>query len=127
MLVAHNATFDIRVLLRNLVSCNMLRDFEVIIGFSDSLKAFKKSIKKKKIAGQFQLETLAKEYLAPEDLENFHDAVGDVRVLEKLMRHLQCEQLLTGVKKSYYDCCNQMIENNKINWRYITHLFKKVS
>ncbi|XP_058807184.1 uncharacterized protein LOC131673301 [Phymastichus coffea] len=117
LLVAHNASFDTRILLRNLISCNILRDFDIIQGFSDSLKAFKKLISQKKGPGQFTLHGLATEYLASEDLQNFHDAVGDVRMLEKLARYFNCKKLLVGLKQSYYDCCNRIIENNKINSR----------
>ncbi|XP_058789683.1 DNA polymerase III subunit epsilon-like [Phymastichus coffea] len=118
LLVAHNATFDIRVFLNSLVSCNMLRDFEVVVGFSDSLKAFKKLIiEKKKGPGQFTLKGLATKYLEPKDLENFHDATGDVRVLEKLVKYFTCQELLNSLQKSYYDCCNKVHENNKINFK----------
>lgn len=107
-LVAHNATFDAKKLIKAIVQSNLQNVFEhSLIGFTDTLSVLKKVLPDRKGPGMFTLTTLAQEFLDKSDLKNnnengnFHDALFDVKMLQKIICFFGKEELLLQHKKTY--------------------------
>lgn len=99
ILVAHNARFDISFLLRNLENNSMIEDFEnLVAGFSDTLVTLRKLYPQRKGPGMFKLSTLARDLLQIESTENFHNAIYDVEILEKIASTIPKENLIVNGK-----------------------------
>ncbi|XP_046739525.1 uncharacterized protein LOC124407446 [Diprion similis] len=92
ILVAHNVSFDSAHLLRYIIQNGMILNFQKIAGFSDSLAILRKVLpERKKENGMFKLETLARDFLKLTMTDEFHEALFDVDILEKLC-HLLVEK-----------------------------------
>ncbi|XP_044594883.1 uncharacterized protein LOC123272250 [Cotesia glomerata] len=115
LLVAHNASFDISHLVRAFFKCDMINDFRMICGFSDSLPLFKKHFNERSGEGAFKLETLAKEFLQEESSGAFHEASYDVYVLKSLVCFYIANEDIFKNAKTYADSVNHVIEPRKIN------------
>lgn len=81
VLLAHNAkSFDAKYLMKALISCNKVDEFcKVVLGFSDTLSAFKGLYPERKSCSQ---ENLAKDLLSAS--YNVHSALSDVCMLQEL-------------------------------------------
>lgn len=102
ILVAHNAPFDSAHLLRLIISHGMIENFSKIAGFSDSLTILRKLFPERK--GQkdsFKLQTLARDLLKLETPGQFHEALFDVEVLEKLSHTFIKKESLCAICKTY--------------------------
>lgn len=85
LLVAHNARFDVMLLLQAMKKTSMITNFKpAIAGFSDTYNIFRKKFPSRKGKGQFQLSTLAKDFLQLSTTDSFHEGLFDVQVLEQL-------------------------------------------
>lgn len=71
LLVAHNATFDVLIFLRSIPNVKMIDNFNIICGFSDTLKFFKKTFPERKDPEMFKLAKLAEDLLETQVSENF--------------------------------------------------------
>lgn len=107
----------------------MTNDFSMLAGFSDTLVMLKKMYPDRKGQSQFKLQTLATDFLESKELGNFHDAVFDVTVLQKLVRSLNLEHHLMKFKKSFYECCDEVLTASTINQglQFLTELQGVVS
>lgn len=94
----------------------MVTDFNMIAGFSDALTAFKKKFPDRKGPQMFTLETLAKDFLEPQDSQHFHDAAYDVTILQNLVSILNCEDYLFNSMTSFADYYKSVLETNKISY-----------
>lgn len=100
--MAHNAPFDSAHLLRLIISHGMIENFSKIAGFSDSLTILRKLFPERK--GQkdsFKLQTLARDLLKLETPGQFHEALFDVEVLEKLSHTFIKKESLCAICKTY--------------------------
>ena len=124
MLVAHNATFDVRILLRQIMAHNMLLDFDMIAEFSYTLKVLKKVLTDRKGPGRYTLNFLAVKFLDPDKLQNLFDAISYVTILEKIVHASRSEKNLISFQKSYYVCYNEILESNRVdfNLQFLTKL-----
>ncbi|KYQ50077.1 Fatty acid synthase, partial [Trachymyrmex zeteki] len=124
LLVAHNASFDTPQLIRVIINENMLNDFGMIAGFSDTLMMLKKMLPERKGLDQFKLETVAKDFLESEDLGSFYDAIYDVTVLQKLIHTLNYENNLFDHSKTFYNCYIELQQKQKMNYnlQFVTEL-----
>ena len=91
LLIAHNArSFDAKHLLNAVAACKEKHEFsQKVIGFSDSLTAFRERFPERKIYTQ---ESLAKDLLGA--TYNAHNALDDVRMLQKLVSRYIPDELL---------------------------------
>jgi DNA polymerase III alpha subunit (gram-positive type) len=90
MLVAHNAAFDAKFILRAFAKCDLLDRFLTIIaGFSCSLAAARQQYPKVQFAGleNHKLKTLHAYFVKSEDIE-FHSANQDVLALKRILPFL---------------------------------------
>lgn len=86
LLVAHNATFDADILLREVRRNSMILDYsKVIYGFVDSLPVFKKILPKRKGTGMFKRSKLAEDFLPPSTNQDFHEGLFDCKILQELI------------------------------------------
>ncbi|XP_063979930.1 uncharacterized protein LOC135163954 [Diachasmimorpha longicaudata] len=109
ILVAHNAPFDTRNLIRAIIRNSMISNFRNIFGFTDSLAILRKKFPERKGPGMMNLGKLAEDVL--EITGNFHEALFDVEILQKLSeKFISNEQLLLS-KKSYLDCVITEVRN----------------
>ena len=108
LLVAHNAKFDVTRILKAIKDYSLTSKFQnVIYGFSDTLKIFKIIKKNRKGPGMFKLKTLAEDECGIKDNANFHEALYDVRILQKVTNSIvqSLEQLFTHAD-TYVDALN---------------------
>ena len=91
ILLAHNAkNFDAKHLMKALPLCNNEEEFrQMIIGFSDTLPAFRELFPDRR---SFSQENLAKDLL--DSTYDAHNALGDVQMLHKLSSQFIGDQLL---------------------------------
>ncbi|XP_008216696.1 uncharacterized protein LOC103317949 [Nasonia vitripennis] len=91
VLVAHNCNFDSSRLLIKIRHFNLLDQFrQVVVGFTDSLSLFKKRFPGRREKGSYKLTTLAKDFIgvSPKEAQEYaHDAMYDVKLLEKLVNN----------------------------------------
>ncbi|KAJ8666773.1 hypothetical protein QAD02_008435 [Eretmocerus hayati] len=87
VLVAHNAGFDTKFLIRDLKKCSLLKKFSTVIyGVCDSLALFRKKYPERKKGGMCTLSKLAGDLLEIDKSgTEFHEASFDVRILQSLM------------------------------------------
>ncbi|KAF4531842.1 hypothetical protein B566_EDAN000868 [Ephemera danica] len=88
ILIAHNATFDMRFLVHSLIQQKMLKkSMDCIVGFIDTLKGFRKKFVESKKTGalrDFKLGTLCKFLLGDDYNFEAHNAQADVEALKQL-------------------------------------------
>ncbi|KAK0172806.1 hypothetical protein PV328_006080 [Microctonus aethiopoides] len=113
LLVAHNVNFDATHLLRAIIRCSMVQNFNKIAGFADSLPLFKQHFGSEKVPGEFKLSTLAVKYLNVQSDDLFHEAMYDVNILEQLVA-LTNKNHLYESSKSYATYLNHLIKSKKI-------------
>ena len=91
LLIAHNArTFDARHLLNAVAACKKMQEFsQKVLGFSDSLTAFRERFPERKTYAQ---TSLAKDLL--DATYNAHNALDDARMLQKLVSKFISDDLL---------------------------------
>ena len=92
LLIAHNArSFDARHLVNAVATCKEMQEFsQEVIGFSDSLTAFRERFPERKTYTQ---TSLAKDLLGA--TYNAHNALDDARMLHKLVsKYIQDDLLL---------------------------------
>lgn len=116
MLVAHNARFDVPRLLNAITNCKIQDRFQIVTGFSDTLKLFKAVYPFRKGPGAFKLINLAQDLLETQSPGFFHEALFDVRVLQQLVKVTSKETDLFIFEKKF----EKAIEENKIN-KIINH------
>lgn len=87
LLVAHNASFDTRFILKSLKQVNLMDPFKkIVVGISDTLVLFRSMLKDR--TGSFSLGNLAEDYLHDVSHEKLHDGKYDVFVLNNLIEKL---------------------------------------
>lgn len=116
LLVAHNARFDVPRLLNAITNCKIQDRFQIVTGFSDTLKLFKTVYPFRKGPGAFKLINLAQDLLETQSPGFFHEALFDVRVLQQLVKVTSKETDLFIFEKKF----EKAIEENKIN-KIINH------
>jgi len=87
LLTAHNASFDVSFVIRECIKYSLIKDFkDVVYGFCDTLKLFRKKFSERKKKGMCTLSKLAQDLL-DENIsnKNFHEATYDVLILQKLV------------------------------------------
>ena len=91
LFIAHNAKlFDAKHLIKAIASCNVMHEFsQKVLGFSDSLTAFRERFPERKTYSQ---TSLAKDLLGA--TYNAHDALEDVRMLHRLVSKYIPNELL---------------------------------
>lgn len=112
VLVAHNSPFDSRRLLYHSEQLSLTEEFnKYILGFTDTLNLFKKLLPER--AGGYKLSTLASELLST-SVENAHDALVDIKLLEQLsIKYLSVEEL-SKVQKNTNDILNSLESTKNI-------------
>ena len=91
VLLAHNAkAFDAKHLIKAVVSCDRMEEFnQMVLGFSDTLMAFRELFPDRKSCSQ---ENLAKDLLGA--TYNAHNALHDVQMLQKLVSNFISNKLV---------------------------------
>ena len=101
-IVAHNAAFDSGHLLRCIEKNDMIENFLIVAGFSDTFTLFKRAFpERKKGEKMFKLQTLAEDLLKSGPSHRFHEALYDVEILEKLTTAFIEKTDLCKVRKTY--------------------------
>lgn len=112
LLVAHNATFDESRLTRAIVNNDMILDFKMIAGFSDTYALLKKKYPDRKGQDQLKLQTLAIDFLQMQNSSEFHNSVYDVKVLQNLVSKLDLKHELLNEYKTFDQCCQEFLQKN---------------
>lgn len=91
VLIAHNAKpFDAKHLVKAIASCHEMKEFDQkVLGFSDTLTAFRERFPERR---SFSQTNLAKDLLRT--TYNAHNAVDDVKILQKLVSKFISDELL---------------------------------
>lgn len=91
VLLAHNAkAFDAKHLIKAVVSCDRMEEFnQMVLGFSDTLMAFRELFPDRKSCSQ---ENLAKDLLGA--TYNAHNALHDVQMLQTLVSNFISNKLV---------------------------------
>lgn len=122
VLVAHNCKFDAPRFLRLIKLVSTFETFEsVISGFVDTLPLFKKIIPNRK---SYKLTNLTEDLLQV-SIEDAHNAIFDVEILEKLtLQYIPIDDLLKNQKT-----CQYFIEQekNKANIPAVQHTLKPMT
>ncbi|KAJ8685011.1 hypothetical protein QAD02_020804 [Eretmocerus hayati] len=115
ILVAHNAPFDVPRLIRALIECNMEENFCKVSAVSDTLAIFRKILPDRKKGGLLKLSKLSEDFLDNVDGEKFHDALYDVKMLEKLVKLFKIEDALLKHSSTFQQCIENYRENEQVN------------
>ncbi|CAH0548036.1 unnamed protein product [Brassicogethes aeneus] len=110
VLVAHNVNFDSTRLINALLKTGQIEEFsKIIFGFVDTLPLFRNMLNRQ---NNCSLGFLAKE--ANIKACGAHDALADVLILQKLIKHHQIsdEQLLSQVSQFNYEVSKQIAKNH---------------
>ncbi|XP_067013836.2 DNA polymerase III subunit epsilon [Anabrus simplex] len=101
VLVIHNRPFDSRFLLRDLLTFELIDNFRrLCIGMIDTLPLCREIFPERKQVGKrYKLQELVGDILGKEHASGSHNAVVDVRNLEKLLKQANVE--LEILKKHY--------------------------
>lgn len=87
LLVAHNTSFRVPRLLNAMRNCKIQDKFQIVTGFSDTLKLFETVYPYRKgCKGALTLINLAKDLLESQSPEFSRNALFDVRVLQELVK-----------------------------------------
>lgn len=116
ILVAHNASFDRKRLIKAILDCNQKENFGIIAGFCDSLQLFKKHFHDRKpVAGAFKLSTLANDYLDLDDQSgDFHNALYDVKILKALSNKFLSSGVIFAHTQSLEESINHFVQLQEI-------------
>lgn len=102
ILVAHNAPFDTAHLLSLIINNGMIQSFQNTAGFSDTLVILRRIFpERKKGEKMFKLQTLAQDLLKLTSTDQFHEALYDVAILEKLTTSFIKKEDLCAICKTY--------------------------
>ncbi|XP_046746391.1 uncharacterized protein LOC124411343 [Diprion similis] len=127
--LAHNASFDTPRLLRLISKYNMIDEYRVITGFSNTLIVFKKVLSNRKGPGLFKLKTLYDDFIRNENDtgsdSSFHDAQFDVEVLQKLAIHFKIEEKLFSTLKTFQTSLIELNDSSEIRSDYLINVYKK--
>ena len=78
----------------------------MVYGYTDTLPLFKKKIPKQKSEKiSYSVEALVKKFLPEEDIQKLHDAIQDIKVLEKLLEKLRFSE---NNLKEHYQCIKNL-------------------
>ena len=79
---------------------------KLVYGYTDTLPLFKKKIPKQKSEKiSYSVEALVKKFLPEEDIQKLHDAIQDIKVLEKLLEKLRFSE---NNLKEHYQCIKNL-------------------
>ena len=103
LLTAHNASFDQRFLIRNIMKYSLITEFSsVIYGFCDTLKLFRVKFPHTKGKGMMTLSKLSQDLLPFEvESENFHEATYNVIIFKKLGKENFTNEMMFASAKSF--------------------------
>ena len=118
LLTAHNASFDERFLIRDIMKYSLVSEFsQVVYGFCDTLKLFRVKYPDRKGKGMLTLSKLSQDLLNFEvESENFHEATYDVIILQKLGNENFTNTLMLENAKKFNESLKSAINkctNNK--------------
>lgn len=114
ILLAHNVkTFDAKHLMKALSLCNNMEEFcQTVVGFSDTLPAFRELFPDRR---SFSQENLAKDLL--DSTYDAHNAPGDVQMLHTLSSQFIGDQLLLrhSFSTSWFQEYTMFLEQKRAN------------
>lgn len=117
LLIAHNDSFDVSFLIREIQKHSLVQEFQKIIyGFCDSLKLFGRKFPSQKGKGMFTFSKLAEAFLENNVLtQNFHKALYCVIILKQIVTPiLQTDDLFKN-SVDYMTSVNKLILDKKNN------------
>jgi len=103
ILVAHNCfRFDGPAIVALMKNEGLLNDFiSVVVGFADSLSLFKTKLKESRgEKASYKQVVLAEEFLGLNSSKDAHNAVYDIDMLEKLIKHPQINITKNDIQKN---------------------------